>query len=87
MCGIVGSLCQNSIPVNDLEVEGSLQMRVTRALTSQGGKWSDTPNNAVESLTFRNIEFYANMIRLSDAVLALVNTKSCTMYTESYNNI
>ena len=60
--GIVGSLCRNYIPVSDLE--GSLQIRVTLALATRVGKWSDAPNNGESSLTFDNIEFHANMIRL-----------------------
>ena len=44
------------------------------------------PNNADASLTFGNIEFHANMIRLSEPILAMVKSNSYSVYTESYNN-
>ena len=82
--GIVGSLCRNYIPVNDLE--GSLQIRCTFAPAARVGKWSALPNNTDTSLTFNQIEFHANMIRLSDSVLSMVKADNYTIYTENYSN-
>ena len=72
--GLVESLCHNYIPVNDLE--GSPQIRITLALASRVGKWSHPPNNGDASLTFSNIEFHANMIRLSEPILAMVKSNN-----------
>ena len=85
LSGIVGSLARNYIPVNDLQ--GSIQIRVTLSSYYQVGKW--TTDLAVASnaaMTFSNIEFHANMIKLSPEVMSMVRTSEYTIYSETYLN-
>ena len=83
LSGIVGSLCRNYIPVNELE--GSIQIRVTLAASTSACKWTTAPTNT-DQLVFSDIEFHANMIKLSEPILAMVKSNNYTIYTESYNN-
>ena len=82
LSGIVGSLCRNYIPVNELE--GSIQIRVTLATSTSACHWTTAPNT--DKLVFSDIEFHANMIKLSEPILAMVKSNNYTIYTESYNN-
>ena len=82
LSGIVGSLCRNYIPVNELE--GSIQIRVTLATSTSACHLTTAPDS--DKLVFSDIEFHAYMIKLSVPVLAMVNSNNYTIYTESYNN-
>ena len=83
--GICGSLCRNYIPVNDLQ--GLLQLRITFAHPQKVGAWADTPTTKSDlSLKFTNIEYHANMIRLSEPILAMVKAQNYTIYSETYTN-
>ena len=45
------------------------------------GKWSAAPNKTDTILTFNQIEFHVNIIRLSDSVLSMVKSDSYAIYT------
>ena len=80
--GICGSLCRNYIPVNDLQ--GSLQLRITFSHPQQVGAWANTSTTKSDlSLKFNNIEYHANMIRLSEPILAMVKSQNYTIYSKT----
>ena len=83
--GIVGCLCKNYIPVNDLQ--GSLQVRITLAHWNEIGRWT-TPlaTDSDAALSIRNIEFHCNMIKLSPQVLSMIRSPEYTIYSETYTN-
>ena len=83
--GIVGCLCKNYVPVNDLQ--GSIQVRITLAHWNEVGHW--TTLLATESdaaLSIRNIEFHCNMIKLTPHVLSMLQSPEYTIYSETYTN-
>ena len=85
LSGICGSLCRNYIPV--FELQGSLQLRITFANSYQFGPWSAVPTTASNSnFKFNNIEFHANMIKLSEPILEMVKAQNYTIYSETCTN-
>ena len=80
--GIVGSLARNYIPVNELQ--GSIQIRITIVGYAQT-MWNVAPT-ADPQFTIQNIEFHANMIRLSPDVMSMIRSNEYTIYSETYTN-
>jgi len=75
--GICGSLCRSYIPV--FELQGSLQLRITFANSNQFGAWAAAPTTTSNSnFKFNNIEFHANMIKLSEPILEMVKAQNYT---------
>ena len=69
------------------ELQGSLSMRIMFANSTQIGKWDAAPTTTSNSnFKFNNIEFHANMIKLSEPILAMVKSQNYTMYSETYTN-
>ena len=81
--GIVGSLARNYIPVNDLQ--GSIQIRITLVPLTQTS-WDAAPTAASATLTVSNIEFHANMIKLSPEVMSMVCSQEYMIFSETYIN-
>ena len=82
--GICGSLCRGYLPVNDLS--GSVQIRITLVKLNQT-KWDVAPASTADAVvTFSNIEFHCNMIRLDPSVMSMVRSPEYTIYSESYSN-
>ena len=85
LSGIVGSLARNYIPVNDLQ--GSIQIRITLAHWNQIGIWSTAlAADSDAAISIQNIEFHANMIKLSPEVMAMIRSPEYTIYSETYTN-
>ena len=84
LSGIVGSLARNYIPVNELQE--SIQIRITLVGIAQT-TWNVIPNpNTSAAVTFSNIEFHANMIRVGPEVMSMIRSTEYTIYSETYSN-
>ena len=69
LSGIVGSLAWNYISVNELQ--GSIHIRIT-IVNAQQVTWSAAPT-ATPAFTISNLEFHANMIKLSPEVTSTLH--------------
>ena len=79
LSGICGSLCRSYIPV--FALQESLQLRITFANSNQFGAWGAAPTTASNAnFKFNNIEFPANMIKLSEPILAMVKAQNYTIF-------
>ena len=83
--GIVGCLCKNYVPVNDLQ--GSLQVRITLAHWNEVGNWTtQLATDSDAALSIRNIEMHCCMIKLTPHVLSMIRSPEYTIYSETYTN-
>ena len=79
--GVVGSLARSYIPI--FALDGPIQIKITLVNNVQAGFWSATPT---ANFSIDNIEYHANMIRLSDSVMSMIQSPSYTIYSEGWSN-
>ena len=82
---ICGSLACNFVAVNDLQ--GSIKIRITLSHWNQIGHWTTAlAADSDAALNVRNIEYHANMVKLSPHVLSMVRSPEYTIYSETCTN-